>query len=113
MRVLSTADLCLAPDPPSAANDVSTMIKIMEYMALARPVVSFDLRESRVSAGSAARFAPGDDVEAFAALVDELLDDPGARAAMGEEGRRRVAEGLSWQQSERALHRAYDHVLSA
>lgn len=112
LRVLSTADLCLAPDPPSPANDVSTMIKIMEYMALGRPIVSFDLPESRVSAGSAARFAPGADVERFAALIDELLDDPAERARLGAEGRRRIEDGLAWEHSERALRRAYDRVLA-
>jgi glycosyltransferase involved in cell wall biosynthesis len=112
LRVLSTADVCLAPDPPSPANDASTMIKIMEYMALGRPIVSFDLPESRVSAGSAARFAPGEDVERFAQHLDELLDDPAERARLGDAGRRRVAEALSWEHSERALRRAYDRVLA-
>ncbi|HWH96179.1 MAG TPA: glycosyltransferase family 4 protein [Baekduia sp.] len=112
LRVLSTADVCLAPDPPSPANDASTMIKIMEYMALARPIVSFDLPESRVSAGQAARFASGDDVELFARRIDELLDDPAARVSLGEAGRRRIADGLAWEHSERALRRAYDRVLA-
>ena len=112
LEILSSADVCLAPDPPSAANDRSTMIKVMEYMALGRPMVSFALPESRVSAGAAARFAAGDSVEDFARLVDELLDDPGARAAMGEEGRERVRRGLSWEHSERALRRAYERALS-
>jgi glycosyltransferase involved in cell wall biosynthesis len=111
-RLLSTADLCLAPDPPTAGNQVSTLVKIMEYMAMGRAIVSFDLAESRVSAGPAATYAPGGDVESFAAHIDALLADPAARADMGEAGRRRVAEGLSWEHSEHALRRAYDRVLS-
>jgi glycosyltransferase involved in cell wall biosynthesis len=111
-RVLSTADLCLAPDPPTDGNQVSTLVKIMEYMAIGRPIVSFDLVESRVSAGPAAAYVPDGDAEAFAAMVDELLDDPDARARMGEAGQRRVAEGLSWEHSERALQQAYERVLS-
>ena len=54
-RYLSTADVCLAPDPKNPLNDVSTMNKIVEYMAMSRPIVSFDLIEARVSAGDAAR----------------------------------------------------------
>jgi len=110
-RLLSTADVCLAPDPPTAGNQASTLVKIMEYMAIGRPIVSFDLTESRVSAGPAASYALGDDVESFAARIDELLDDPAARARMGEAGRRRVADGLSWQHSEHALQRAYQRLL--
>jgi glycosyltransferase involved in cell wall biosynthesis len=112
VRVLSTADVCLAPDPPSEANDLSTMIKVNEYMALGRPIVSFGLHESRVSAGPAARFAAGDDVEDFARIIDDLLDDPGARAEMGRAGTELVRQGLAWEHSEQALRRAYERVLS-
>jgi glycosyltransferase involved in cell wall biosynthesis len=112
VRVLSAADLCLAPDPPSAANDLSTMIKVTEYMALGRPIVSFGLHESRVSAGPAARYASGEDVEDFARIIDELLDDPGAREQMSRAGAARVRDGLTWEHSEQALRRAYERVLS-
>ena len=47
MRYLSTADICLDPNPSSPLNDVSTWIKVMEYMALGKPIVSFDLKETR------------------------------------------------------------------
>lgn len=113
MRVLSSADVCLAPDPPSEANRRSTMVKVMEYMALERPIVSYDLPESRFSAGAAARFAPRPDAQAFAAEIDALLDDPGARAVMGRSGRERVERALSWQHSEAELARAYDRILAA
>jgi glycosyltransferase involved in cell wall biosynthesis len=112
MRVLSTADVCLAPDPPSEANRRSTMIKVMEYMALERPIVSYDLPESRFSAGTAARFASRPDAQAFATEIDALLDDPEARAVMGRSGRERVERELSWQHSEAELGRAYDRVLA-
>jgi glycosyltransferase involved in cell wall biosynthesis len=112
LEILSSADVCLAPDPPTAANDRSTMIKVMEYMALGRPIVSFALPESRVSAGAAARFASGASVEDFAHHIDALLDDPDARAAMGDVGRDRVRNELSWQHSERSLRRAYERALS-
>jgi glycosyltransferase involved in cell wall biosynthesis len=111
MRVLATSDVCLAPDPKTEANDRSTMIKIMEYMALGRPIVSFDLVESLASADAAARFVPANDVGSFARAIDELLDDPQTRAAMGRAGRERVRRELAWQHSERVLHQAYDHLL--
>jgi glycosyltransferase involved in cell wall biosynthesis len=111
-RVLSAADVCLAPDPPTEANHRSTMIKIMEYMALGRAIVSYDLHESRVSAGEAARYVRGGDVEAFASCIDELLDDAEARLAMGRLGQERVRAALAWEHSERELERAYDRVLA-
>lgn len=107
LRYLSTADVCLAPDPYNPLNDVSTMNKIMEYMAMGRPVVSFDLREARVSAGDAAVYAPPNDEAEFAKLVALLLDDPEERRRMGETGRARVAGPLSWEHSRAALIAAY------
>ncbi|GGQ33624.1 glycosyltransferase family 4 protein [Streptosporangium pseudovulgare] len=111
LRYLSAADVCLAPDPLNPLNDVSTMNKIMEYMAMARPVVSFDLREARVSAGEAALYAPANDESAFAKLVARLLDDPGERRRMGEIGQARVAGPLSWEHSRAALLAAYEAAL--
>jgi glycosyltransferase involved in cell wall biosynthesis len=110
--ILSTADVCLAPDPPSPLNDVSTMIKIPEYMAMGRAIVSYDLTESRVSAGEAALYAAPGDVDGFAARIDELLADPELRARMGARGRERVERELSWQHSEPLLVAAYERALA-
>lgn len=108
LRYLSTADVCLSPDPLNPLNDVSTMNKVMEYMAMARPIVSFDLREAKVSAGEAAVYAPPNDESEFAKLIAVLLDDPAERGRMGEIGRARVAGPLSWENSRKSLLAAYE-----
>lgn len=110
-RYLSAADVCLAPDPKNPLNDVSTMNKIMEYMAMSRAVVSFDLIEARVSAGDAAVYATPNDEQEFGDLVGQLFDDPERRRAMGELGRRRVEEFLSWGTSKEHLLAAYEQLL--
>ena len=109
--LLSTADVCLSPEPRNALNDVSTMIKVTEYMALGRPIVAFDLTETRASAGEAALYAEPNDDDAYAAALERLLDDPGLREELGAAGRRRAAE-LSWERSEQALLAAYGHALA-
>jgi glycosyltransferase involved in cell wall biosynthesis len=111
-RILCTSDVCLAPDPPSPLNDVSTMIKIPEYMALGRAVASYALHESRVSAGDAALYAAPGDPDDLGRCVAELLDDPERRERMGAQARERVETELSWQHSEGALLAAYARVLS-
>ncbi|WP_369215118.1 glycosyltransferase family 4 protein [Streptomyces flavofungini] len=108
VRYLSTADVCLSPDPRNPLNDVSTMNKVLEYMAMGRPIVSFELREARVSAGDAAVYAPANDEAAFAKLTALLLDDPEKRARMGEIGQERVTGQLSWSNSQQSLLAAYD-----
>ena len=111
-RVLSTSDVCLAPEPPNPLNDLSTMIKITEYMAMARPVVSYDLRESRLSAVDAAVYADAEEPASFADCIDDLLSDPALRIRMGEAGRRRVERELSWDYSAHELRAAYARALS-
>jgi glycosyltransferase involved in cell wall biosynthesis len=111
LHVLASADVCLAPEPKNPLNDVSTMIKIAEYMAVARPVVAFDLTESRVTAAGAALYAVPNDAGSFARCIAELLDDPARRAELGAIGRARVENGLSWQRSQSNLLDAYARAL--
>lgn len=110
-RVLASADVCLAPEPKNPLNDASTMIKIAEYMAMERPIVAFDLAESRVTAGTAAVYAEPNDPSSFARCIDGLLDDPDRRALMGAFGRERVENGLAWEHSQRHLLAAYARAL--
>lgn len=105
---LSTADICVAPDPKNDLNDKCTLIKIPEYMAMGKPIVSFDLTESRFSAQDAAVYATPNDSLEFGDKVVELLDNPERRAAMGEYGKGRVKDALSWSHSKVRLLEAYD-----
>lgn len=105
---LSVADIGLCPDPKSPLNDLSTMNKIMEYMSYALPMVSYDLAESRVSAGDAARYVSSTDVQQFAEAISDLLDDPDRRAWMAQQARERVAQHLDWEPQSRAYVSVYD-----
>ena len=111
-RYLSTADVCLSPDPKNPLNDVSSMNKVVEYMAMGRPLVSFDLHEARVTAQDAAVYAFENDEAQFARLIAELLDDPDRREHMGTIGRQRVEQALSWDVSRRNLLDAYEDLLA-
>ena len=104
---LSTADVCLAPDPPNAANQLSTSTKLMEYMSCGKPTVCFDLMEARTSAGSAALYVRRDDSILFGDTILELLDDPLRRRRMGQAGLDRVRQVLNWDHSRRELLEAY------
>lgn len=112
MRIVSTSDICLAPEPKNPFNDASTMIKIAEYMALSRPVVAYELAESKVTTGEAAVYASPNDVESFARCIEELLEDPKRRERLGAIGRARVEEMFSWARSKESLLAAYDHALA-
>ena len=109
-RILSTADVGLSPDPKNPLNDVSTMNKTMEYMAFELPVVAFDLRETRVSAGDAGVYVEPNDVHKYAAAIVALMDDEPRRALLGKLGRARVEQQLAWSHQEPVYLDIYRHL---
>jgi glycosyltransferase involved in cell wall biosynthesis len=111
LEVLSTADICVNPDKPCQMNDISTMIKIMEYMALGKPIVQFDLKEGKFSAQEASLYAYNrNGATDFAEKTLWLLDHPEERQRMGEFGRNRVEKELAWEYSVGNLLAAYDRA---
>jgi glycosyltransferase involved in cell wall biosynthesis len=114
LEILSTADICVNPDRPCLMNSMSTMIKIMEYMALGKPIVQFEGVEGRFSAQASSLYSQceGDIVQDFAKKILWLLDRPEERMRMGELGRRRVEEQLAWEHSIPNLLAAYERAFS-
>jgi glycosyltransferase involved in cell wall biosynthesis len=113
LDILSTADICVNPDKPCQMNSMSTMIKIVEYMALGKPIVQFEGTEGRFSAQEASLYSDGSDHAAdFAEKILWLLDHPEERARMGEFGRRRVEKELAWEYSVQNLLAAYEKAFS-
>lgn len=109
LEVLSTADVCVNPDRPCEMNHISTMNKIMEYMALGKPIVQFDLKEGKISAQDASLYSSNENqVSDFADNILWLLDHPDERQRMGKFGRRRVETELAWEYSIEKLLAAYE-----
>jgi len=111
LEMLNTADVCVNPDVANEMNDKSTMNKIMEYMALGKPIVQFDLTEGRVSAQQASLYARRNDPVDMAEKIVELLDDPARRNQMGQFGMARVERELSWEHEAPRLLQAYERLL--
>jgi len=109
---LAAADICVDPDPSSPLNDVSTWIKIMEYMAFSKPIVTFDLKETRYSAGEAAIYVRPNDEVKFAEALVELMEAPQRRIKMGQLGRQRVEEELQWSKVGENLLAGYRTLLA-
>jgi len=108
LDMLNTADVCVNPDVANEMNDKSTMNKIMEYMALGKPIVQFDLTEGRFSAQEASLYSKRNDPVDMARKIVDLLDDPLRRLAMSEFGRERVTNELEWKYEAPKLLAAYD-----
>jgi glycosyltransferase involved in cell wall biosynthesis len=109
---LAAADICMDPDPSSPLNDVSTWIKVMEYMASAKPIVAFDLKETRFSAGDAAMYVKPNNETEFAEAIAQLMDQPELQKEMGASGRRRVEDELQWGKVGKNLLAAYETLVA-
>ena len=112
LAVLNTADVCVNPDIANTMNDKSTMNKIMEYMALGKPIVQFEMTKGRVSAQDASLYAARNDEHDLADKIVALLDDPEQRDAMGQIGRKRVETQLAWKYQIPNLLAAYDRIFA-
>lgn len=108
---LCTCDVCVNPDPKTPYNDMSTMNKILEYMALSKPIVQFDVVEGRFSAEEASLYAEANVERDFGDKISWLLDRPEARQQMGDYGRRRMFDELEWTHQVPVLLAAYDKAL--
>ncbi|MFO7755909.1 MAG: glycosyltransferase family 4 protein [Bacteroidales bacterium] len=112
VSILNSADICVNPDKPTEMNNLSTMNKIMEYMALKKPVVQYDLKEGRFSAQKASLYAEWNDTEDFADKIIHLVDRPQMRKEMGEYGYNRIINELSWDYESTRLLEFYKKVLN-
>jgi glycosyltransferase involved in cell wall biosynthesis len=110
---LATSDVCVTPDPKNPFNDVCTMNKVVEYMAMGKPVVAFDLNEVRDTVRGSGLYVAANDPRAFGDQILELLDSPESRRRMGKRGRRRFNDTLAWEHQRERLLVAYDHLLEA
>lgn len=108
-ELIAAADIAIDPAPANDLNHGSTMIKVAEYLSCARPVVAYELRETRRTAGEAALYAPDGDGDAFVTLIAELAGDGDRRLRLGELARQRALQ-LGWERSERALLAVYDRL---
>jgi glycosyltransferase involved in cell wall biosynthesis len=98
----------LAPERSNPLNDKSTFIKIAEYMAMGKPIVAYDLKETRYTAGESALYAASGDIKEYSKLILDLLNDPVRSAKMGKAGQDRVANKFSWENQIMPLKAAYD-----
>lgn len=110
--VLNTADVCVNPDKPTEMNNLSTMNKIMEYMALKKPIVQYDLKEGRFSAKEASLYAKNTEPVDFAEKICELLDNPEKRKQMADYGYKRVVDELSWDYESKKLVDFYKKIFA-
>src|SRR5262245_13940466 len=109
--ILARCRLTVSPDPPTPFNAISTMVKVVDSLVIGRPVISFDLAETRRLAEDAGRVVRPADAPSLAAGIIEMLRDPEGTARMGTLAAARAdALDLSWQSSAEVLRTAYGRL---
>lgn len=108
---IAAFDVCLTPDPSNPYNDSCATIKTMEYMASKKPTVCFRTHENEVTAGPSALYADKNDVAAFTDLTVKLMDDPALRESMGQLGRNRIEDGMTWRHQTHHLLALYEGLM--
>ncbi|MEX0612322.1 MAG: glycosyltransferase family 4 protein, partial [Pirellulales bacterium] len=111
LKHLAGFDICVTPDPSNPYNDSCTTVKSMEYMAMGKPVVAFDLPENRITLADAALYATGNNVRELAQLIARLIDNPIERKRLGQRGRQRVIDYFYWERQQDMLIQLYDGLL--
>lgn len=106
-RYLGAADICVSPEPSNPYNDRSTLIKVMEYMALGKPIVAFDLPETRFTAEGAAVYAVPNLELDLAQKIISLMENPQRAKEMGQIGKERIETMFAWSHQKEYLLAAY------
>jgi glycosyltransferase involved in cell wall biosynthesis len=110
-KYLATADLCVDPDPYSEWSNMSTMNKVIEYMAYGKAIVSFDLAENRHSAQQASLYVKPNDIVEFSRTIRYLIENEEMRSSMAQYANRRFIDELAWERSNQILVAAYSSIL--
>lgn len=110
---IATADVCVSLDKRTPMTDQALVVKVLEYMAMGRPVVQFPLREMRRICGDTTVYTQNGDFHDLAEMVGELLDDPERRARLGKAARERVLEGLTWPDQIPTLLHAVEQAIAS
>jgi len=109
-RIISSADIAVNPDRPSPFNSLSSMNKIIEYMALGVPIVQFDSKEGAYTSANSSVYVEEASSLALAKALNDVRIDKAKRVSMQSSGLSRFEE-LCWENQERSLLLAYASLL--
>ncbi len=108
-RYLALGDVAVSPKI-SATEGAG---KLLNYMAMGLPVVSFDTPVAREYLNDNGVYAPLGDAAAFAAALGALLQDDARRAALGRVLRERAVQEYSWQKMGERIVSVYEECLGS
>jgi glycosyltransferase involved in cell wall biosynthesis len=85
--------------------------KVLNYMAMAQPVVAYDSRVHREYLGDLGVYAPSGAVAALANAIGDLIADPGRCKTLGGQLRQRAFEQYDWSHAAQTIVATYNKLL--
>lgn len=92
-EVLKNADICIAP----LRFGSGTRIKILEYLAMGKPVVSTSIGCEGLMVENRRNIMIADDINTFVNAIEELIGNHDFAGYIGREGRRLIEEKYDWR----------------
>jgi len=109
---LLACQLAVCPDMPNEMNQMASMNKITEYLALGLPIVLFDLRENVRTVDECSIIVKEPNPVALAEGMRSLLYNHDLRNTLSERSRQRFVQYLSWDRQEHKFISAYENLFS-
>lgn len=106
---LSIGDIAVSPK--FSATEGSG--KVLNYMAMAQPVIAFDSAVHHEYLGEAGVYVPRGDAPAMARAIADLVHDDGRRMAIGAALRLRAMQRFSWQSAAVRIQDVYCSLTGA
>ncbi|MCC7571477.1 glycosyltransferase [Candidatus Micrarchaeota archaeon] len=94
-KYISAMDVCLIPFKSNAISNSALPLKLFEYMACEKPVISTEMPGVRIVAGNKLLYAEND--SDYEAQIMALYENPKLRKDMGASGRLLVEENYEWK----------------
>ncbi|MFA7289124.1 MAG: glycosyltransferase family 4 protein [Melioribacteraceae bacterium] len=110
MDILNKCDLFVCPDEKNDMNDRTTMSKVMEYMALCKPIVMYDLKENRITAEDAGIYVDSGNELEFAKQINYLLENKSEREFIGMRGYQIFIEKWQWTHQKTKLIEVFNNL---
>ena len=110
-EALASAHIGIAPMPDNAWTRGKCGLKVLQYMAAGLPVVSSPVGVNKdiVEHGITGFLAESSDE--WETAIEQLIRDPDLRQAMGEAGRKRVAEHFSIEMTFQKMARELEELI--
>ncbi len=116
-KILASSDILIAPFDISGYKTLEDYgfwwcpIKLFEYMASGKPIVSYNFEEVKNIVKDAGLLANPNDLDQFIEYISQLVEDEGFRKRLGKRGREIAEREYDWGKRAKEIIRIYEKFI--